>query len=238
MPASFSKTDFCCCLSNKCRASTKVITLNRKWLWATASWGCFWAGNWKWDFCVLFTSPLHLPLPPLLPPCLALRHTVVWICHWWMISKTRSCPHHQMWMLGRWWLLHKEWPQFKNVEQKQILIIWNNYWKEKKNNVLLLHVWLLPPSVVPSTGSPSPWWLLTAWGAGTAILPTLLHWALHFPPTDHSISQHEGKKCCLLECRGSFCSQRLSWPQPGMWLNADRAPGALCKRVNAHVPGL
>lgn len=29
------------CLSNKCRASTKVITLNRKWLWATASWGCF-----------------------------------------------------------------------------------------------------------------------------------------------------------------------------------------------------
>lgn len=75
----------------------------------------FWAGNWKWNFSTLFTSPLHRSVPPLFPPFLALRHMAAWLCQWWMISKTRSSPCRQLRVTGRSWLLRRKRPQFENV---------------------------------------------------------------------------------------------------------------------------
>lgn len=116
-PASFSKTAFCCCfLLVACLISAEQVP---KPLHSTGNgFGPQQAGvvfelaieNEISVCCLPALSTSHSP--PLLSPCLGLHHTVVWICHWWMISKTRSCPPHRMWMLGRLWLLHKEWPQF------------------------------------------------------------------------------------------------------------------------------
>lgn len=235
MPASFSKTAFCCCfLLVACLISAEQVP---KSFHSTGNgFGPQQAGvvfelATENEISVCCLPALCTSHSPLLPPCLALHHTVVWICHWWMIPKTRSCPHCQMWMLGRLWPLHREWPQFQNVEQKQILILGNNYWKEKKNNVLLLHVWLLPAFVVPNTGSVTII-LMVFDSLGVLVQPLFPHSStgLSISPIQISPSgSMKGRNAISWNAEGLLCSQRISWPQPGVWLNAGRVPGAQCK---------
>lgn len=83
--------------------------------------------------------------------------------------------------------------------------------------------------------SPSSWWLLTAWGCWYSHSAHTPPSASPFSPTDHSISQQEGKKCCPLQCRGSSLQPEDFLTQPWDGAECWQGPGAQCKRVNAWI---